>query len=240
MQDEETETAIEPEATIEEVVEPTDEGSNPPKETEEQPKHEGSKGFQKRINKITADKYREQSRAEAAEAKLAELEKAIPVKEAPTLEQFDYDENEYQDARIDHRVAAATDQIRQEVFRAQAEDAQKRAQDDFARRVAATGIEDYGETIQTLVESVPLPSEVIDAIQGDDKGPELAYYLGKHLDVADKLAGTRNPLYELGKISAGLNTKRTTQAPNPVKTAGSGGSSTKDMESMTMDEIYAS
>ena len=55
-------------------------------------------GFQKRINKVTADKYAEKNRADALEAELKKLreERGTGILDTktgtPTLEQFDYDE----------------------------------------------------------------------------------------------------------------------------------------------------
>ena len=238
-------------AVIESTEVETIEESAPPIENEEtteevqaeQPKNE-SKGFQKRINKITADKYREQNRAEAAERELAELKAKQEQKPEPKLEDFDYDEEALLDAKIDYRVNSATAQYQQSYHQKQQEAIRAQAGEAFAKKVEASGIEDYSETIENLVATVPLPHDVVTAIQGAENGPELAYYLGKNLDVADKLIQKDqiSAAMELGRISAKLsatNNKRTTKAPDPVKTAASGGTPSKDMESMSMEEIYA-
>jgi len=238
-------------AVIESTEVETIEESAPPIENEEtteevqaeQPKNE-SKGFQKRINKITADKYREQNRAEAAERELAELKAKQEQKPEPKLEDFDYDEEALLDAKIDYRVNSATAQYQQNYQQQQRDTLRAQAGEVFKQKVEASGIEDYSETIHNLVATVPLKEKVVDAIQAVENGPEVAYYLGKNLDVADRLSQKDDisAAMELGRISAKLsatNNKRTTKAPDPVKTAASGGTPSKDMESMSMEEIYA-
>ena len=78
-----------------------------------------------------------------------------------------------------------------------------------------------------------------------EKGPQIAHYLGKHLDVADVIA-TASPMVaamKLGEISAQLsNTKPTKQpsaAPDPIEPVKAGGKLNKNAEDMSMDEIYA-
>lgn len=239
------ETVIEESAPSEETQEENNEFEQTPLEG----KPTQTTGFQKRINKVTADKYREKQRADALQAELEKVRQEAatvqPVDKAPKLEDFDYDEDAFLDAKVQHQVSKATAKIAADNDARAAAIRRDQAAATFAEKVAKSGIEDYSETIQNLVEAVPLPAKLVDAIQIDEKGPELAYYLGKHLDVADRLANT-DPLaaaLELGKISAGLSnkrTKQTTKAPDPVKPAGSGGVSTKSQDKMTMEEIYNS
>lgn len=64
--------------------------------------------MQKRINKLTWEKHEAERKAAA---RIQELEQQIQAKHqeqpsiAPTLAQFDYDDEKYQDAMIDYRVA---------------------------------------------------------------------------------------------------------------------------------------
>ena len=230
---EEVEESVEGESTEE---------AQPPQEKEK------NSGFQKRINKITADKYRERNRADAAERELQELRSkppAAPASTAPKLEDFDYDQDAFVSAQIKHEVSRQTQEFARESRAQQARAARQQSSQDFAKKVQESGISDYGEVINNLVESVPLPDILVDAIQQDDKGPEIAYFLGKNLDVADKLAGL-SPMrsaVELGKISAALSTKKKpklTKTPAPVKAIGSSSvSSGKSFDDMSMDEIAA-
>ncbi len=202
--------------------------------------------IQQRFNKLTAEKYDQKRRADAAEKELAEL-KAVPVTGvtgAPTLEKFDYDDAKFNEASIKYHVDRAIAESTATQRTATATAQRNASNQEFARKIATSGIEDYSDIITNLVQTVPLSEGIIDAIQQRAKGPELAYYLGKHLDIADRLAGI-DPItaaLELGKISAGLSgkkTKKTSNAPKPVETiGGSGGAKPKDYENMSMEEIY--
>ncbi len=70
-----------------------------------------------------------------------------------------------------------------------------------------------------------------------DKGPQLAHYLGKHLDVAESIN-----LMKLGEISAQLAnvkpTKQPSAAPDPIKPVKPGGSLNKSEDEKSMAEIY--
>lgn len=213
--------------------------------TSEEPEAPKDTGVQKRFNKLTAEKYAEKRRADALEKQLAEAQ-AVPVsigEEAPTLEKFDYDDAKFNEASIKYHVGQAVAKSNAEQTERNIQTDRDRVNQEFARKIEASGIEDYGTVIQTLITSVPLPEGLITAIQADDKGPELAYYLGNHLDVADKLAAMSviSAALELGKISAGLSGKKTktpSNAPTPVKTIGGGGGTNKEPGEMTMEDIY--
>jgi hypothetical protein len=232
-------------APLEVVDEATE--AQPAVEEQQQP-GESNSGFQKRINKLTADKHRERRRADDAERELEKLKTAqqvVPIGGPPKLEDFDYDDEKFFEAKIDFKVKQATSQSRQDETKARARQVRDQANTEFARKIEASNIPDYGEVIAGLGEITPLPAEVIDAIQQDDRGPELAYYLGKHLDIADKIANA-SPIQaamELGKLSAQLSSgkrNKITKAPAPVKPAASGGAApSKSMDTMSIDEIMA-
>lgn len=210
--------------------------------TSEEPK---DNKIQARFNKITAEKYEQKRRADALEKELAEL-KTVPVStggEAPTLEKFDYDDAKFNEASIKYQVNQAVTQSNAKQRERDIQSDRDKVNQEFARKIAASDIEDYSKTIDTLITAVPLSEGIVTAIQQDEKGPELAYYLGKHLDVADRLAAMDviPAALELGKISAGLSgkkTKTTSNAPTPVKTIGGSGVKTNNPGEMSMEEIY--
>lgn len=227
----------------EEVTEPSEpEIKEEESGTSEEPK---DNKIQARFNKITAEKYEQKRRADALEKELAEL-KTVPVstgEEAPTLEKFDYDDAKFNEASIKYQVDQAMRNVEQLARTTQTQVNRDKVNQEFARKIAASDIEDYSKTISTLITAVPLSEGIVTAIQQDEKGPELAYYLGKHLDVADKLAAMDviPAALELGKISAGLSGKKTktaSNAPTPVKTIGGSGGTNKEQGEMTMEEIY--
>jgi hypothetical protein len=204
---------------------------------------------QERINKITADKYAEKRRADELERKLAEMQQAVPSQQQssdamPTLETFDYDEQKYQEALIDYKAEQKAKAIYQQQQQQQAQEQQAQRQAVFNAKVAefTEKAQDYGEVVALVPE---LPPETLEAVMLSEKGPELAYYLGKHLDVADEIASA-SPVVaamRLGEISVKLaNEKPNIQpsaAPEPVETINSGGSASKALEDMSMDEIFA-
>jgi len=233
---------------IEESAPPEEEIETPePVEEPEPEKKPDGDRVQKRINKITREKHEARARAEAAERRLKELEaqkpQAATVAEEPKIEDYDYDDEAHRAALVRYQVAQEMARERERMAIESQETAKQQAAREFQAKVDAAGIEDYAEVIQNLVEVVPIPETIVDAIQRDERGPELAYYLGNHLDVADKLVGLppMQAALELGKISAGLSKGKqikTTTAPEPVKTVGSGGGTApKEPEEMSMDEI---
>lgn len=240
---------MEEEAISETITEEVTETSEPEIKEEESGTSEEPKDtkLQERFNKITAEKYEQKRRADAAEKRLAEL-KTVPVptgEEAPTLEKFDYDDAKFNEAFIKYQINQAMTKNNAEQSARNTQADQDKVNEEFGRKIAASNIEDYSTVINGLNESILLPEGLLTAIQQDEKGPELAYYLGKHLDVADNLAklDVISAALELGKISAGLSGKKTktpSNAPTPVKTIGGSGGTNKDPGEQTMAEIYDS
>lgn len=206
-------------------------------------------GVQKRINKITADKYEEKRRADALQTELDALKTQSPevnqkpVAE-PTLEDFDFDDAKFNSALLDYKLdqRMATQQATQN--QAQAQERSNAINKSFTAQV-----EEFTKTApdyQEVIANVPqLPAETLDAVMQLDNGAQVAYYLGKHLDVADDIA-TSSPMVaamKLGEIRANLaNNKQKSKpsaAPAPVETLTSGGGVDKDIGEMTMEEIYA-
>jgi len=214
---------------------------------EEKPQNDG---FQKRINKVTADKYAEKRRADELERKLNEMTAAAPATQAqastaaPTLEQFDFDQEAFNAALINHavdqRMAAATQKQDQAVAAGKQADVSKAFNVKVADFTAKTP--DYQEVIGNIPE---LPGEVFDAIMQAENGPELAYALGQRLDLADEIASS-SPMVaamKLGELTAQLaNVKPTPKqsaAPAPIEPVASGGALDKDLSDMTVEEICA-
>jgi hypothetical protein len=203
---------------------------------------------QERFNKITADKYAEKRRADAAEARLRELEAKVPQQQpesvtAPKLEDFDYDESKYNEALIDYKVNQKAAQIQQQQEAAQSAAKQQQAAEAFNAKVAsfAEQAPDYQEAVGNIP---PLPAETLDVVMQAENGPQLAYYLGKHLDIADEIASASPYVaaMKLGAISERLAAVKpnvtTSAAPDPIEPISSGGSISRDLSEMSMEEIY--
>lgn len=182
--------------------------------------------FQGRINKVTADKYAETRRADALQKKLDDLaaKPATPSK-APTLEDFDHDEEAYNAANLKWHVAQAVNDANDGIRQESSNKTAKESQEAFNGRITAFGKDDF----DTVSNAIPeLPPGVAGELVNSEMGPELIYHLGTHLDVADKIAGMtpQGAMMELGRISAGLNAKpdiKPSAAPDPIETLASGG-----------------
>lgn len=194
-------------------------------------------GFQKRINKVTADKYAEIKRAEAAnkraddlQARLDTIEANKPTLEKPTLEQHDYDEDAFNSANVNYQVQEQV-KVHLESQKAQQQQANQQAEaqrvtDSFNDQISALGKDDFA----SKVSAIPvLPEGVAAAMMQEPNGAELAYHLSNHLDIADNLANMSpaNALMELGRISAKMSTKPTIKqsaAPDPIEPVSAGSS----------------
>jgi hypothetical protein len=238
-QEQEAVEAVEPENTDQQPGAEPEGDEQAEQQPAEQPAPEPeASGFQKRINKVTADKYAYQRRAEAAEEALKKYSQPEkPSGKIPALEDFDYDEDQYQAALIDHRVNQRFQAAQTEQQQRKAQEKQAQAADAFAKKISTANVpDDYGEVIGRMAETVPLQTEVVSAIQQAENGPQLAYYLGQNLDVADSVA-RMSPVVaamELGKISAQLSAgkqtkKPVTKAPNPVTPVKPGGATAKSI-----------
>ena len=211
----------------------------------EKPKEDG---FQKRIDKVTADKYAEKRRADDLQKKLDEIETSKSELKKPKLDdpEIDYDEEALERASRDYEIQQGVN----ESLAKREEDAQATRQKQAQQEVATA----FKEQITTLgkadfeakAQGIPnLPDGVADALMQSEDGAEVIYHLGNNLDKAEAIANMTPPraMMELGKLSAQLATKpsiKTSAAPDPIKPLGGGGSVTpKSDEEMTMAEFMA-
>ena len=185
-------------------------------------------GFQKRINKVTADKYSEKRRADDLQRQIDEL-KAKPVEtpvKAPTLDEFDHDEEAFNAANIKYQVGQAVKEESVKLQQGQEKLKQQQSHSNFENRIAEFNKNDFDEVANAVPQ---LPDGVANELMSSDIGPELIYHLGTHLDVADKLASmTPNAaMMELGRISTNMNATKKSKisaAPEPIETLNTGGS----------------
>lgn len=209
------------------------------KPVEEQPprKSKTSKRFQELANRAKAA----EERARQAEESLAQL--------SQQQESADFDEYDVNDVikRSSHETAKilqeqTAKQAREELARTQEEQIIAKAQVFQEAEVEfASKVSDYQEAINGL-QNLPQNQAVANLILESDKGPELAYYLGKNPNEAHAVVNMQ-PLEAakyIGGIEARLTppaAKKATTAPKPVpKVGGVSGSSSKDPASMTMKE----
>lgn len=201
------------------------EADNVASETTDEPAKPKEDGYQKRINKVTADKYEQQRRADAAEAKLKELEAKAAPSAAPTLEDFDFDDVAFQAALIERKVEETLSKREAEQQKALAQQEQQKAADYFGSQIEQLAKPDFDD----VASSIPtLPEGVAGALMQSEGGAEMIYHLGTHLDVAEKIAGMTpsQAMMELGRISANMTADpvKTSAAPEPLEPLSGGGS----------------
>lgn len=202
-----------------------------------------SDGYQKRINKVTADKYAEKRRADDLQAKLDAINNAPkPEQVKPTLESHDYDEEAFTSANISYQVQQELAKRAQLDKAAIVEAQQQQATAAFNAKVADLGKPDFDDKVN----QIPLlPEGVAEALMLSDNGAEIAYHLGEHLDQADAIAGMTpaQAMMEIGRISVNMNTQKQPKlsaAPTPIEPLNSGGALSADVnDEMSMEAWMA-
>ena len=192
-------------------------------------------GVQERINKITADKHKEirqreaeAKRADDLQARLDVLENKKPTLTEPQLEDFDYDEETFNKAKVSYQVQEEV-KLELESQRKRAEQSQQQADsqkslDVFNEKVTALGVDDWDVKVSTIPD---LPPGVANAIMDLDNGAEMIQHLFTNLDKADALA-TMSPMaamMELGRISTAMSVKpeiKLSAAPDPIDPVSAG------------------
>jgi hypothetical protein len=174
-----------------------EESAEEPENLEEEPEKKESKGFQKRINKRTADYYREKNRADELERKIAALEanKPVDVGAEPRLEdydvsKFDYDEDlkhaAYQRDLSKFYAEQAVTKLQQQNKANQAKTQVDTALENYKAKVEQIGLDDFDEVVTPLYQNKILGDAAYTAILDQDNGPLIEYHLAKNLDLAAK------------------------------------------------------
>lgn len=213
--------------------------------------------LRQRFSELTTKQKEALSRAEVAEAKLAEHDRraseALAAEEAaklnapkPRREDFN-DPDAYDAALIAHAKAQGE---REGANRAQQEALQRTNQETATKAITA-----FQERIQTFTTEAPDYLEITNdpdlqispvmsqIIVGDEKGPQIAYHLGKNPAEAARIAALSPPqqVYEMGKLSVtvGKPAVNLSRAPAPIARLRSNNAADKDPSQMSGDEYYA-
>ena len=130
----------------------------------------------------------------------------------PTLEQYGYDQNAYDDARDAWVVAQAKQSWQAEQAQANAARQAQEKISAFQSRLAAFERKSPGAWGEAVSAPLDATQVMLEAIQGSEVGPEVAVYLAKNLDEAHNIS--RLPPFQqavaMGRIEAKL-----LQAPAP-------------------------
>ena len=209
-----------------------------------------SDGFQKRIDKVTTDKYEHKRRADALQIEIDQLKAANrpPATQRPKLDdpEIDYDDEAFAQANhaydVNMGVEAELSKRSQQAAAQSKQAADDKAIATFNDRITALGKSDFDK----MSESIPqLPNGVANAMMEHEQGAEMIYHLGQNPVLADAIASMSPSMamMELGKLSSSLSTKpeiKTSAAPEPIETLGSGRSSVSQTdEEMSMADFMA-
>ena len=190
------------------------------KEPEKQP---STRRFERRIDRATRARAEAEARAETLAKELQELKakQTTPVDpQEPKMEQFT-DIEEYKKASVEYAIQKTLKEKQDTEAKQQAETNQKRLLQDWTERSAEFEEEhdDYAETVGELKPTTPWAI----AIMESEAGPQIAYYLGKHLKEAQKIIALPpvSQIREIGKLEAKLlqtpaAPKQPSKAPPPI------------------------
>ena len=237
-------------------------------ETEAVGEDEGSEKkepwYQRRINELTRDKHEARRQAERLEQVLKQQEELLqrlapketaqqPTFEAPNPDDYvggQFDPRYLQDMMVYTRESAkmeAVQAVKQEYEQRQQYEQQIAQQQklETAEAAARAKYSDYDGVIEQITSDPRLAQNptIRQALIGLDNGPEIAYTLGKNLDVAYEIANM-NPIQAGMRLAEIINRapRRTSNAPTPIKPISAVGSTpgnSKDYSEMSTTEYIA-
>jgi hypothetical protein len=175
---------------------------------------------QKRIDKLTREKYELKGRLDALEQMYAQHNPTgvLPANDGkPTRDTYPTDEA-YVEALTDWKLEQRLPHKMQEIAGQQQEAAIQQA---FLQKEAAVK-KDYADYDSVIAESadIRIPAEIVPCIITSEYGPGIRYYLAKNPEVAQAL--NHVPPYiaikEIGRIEAALAVQQHTRSPQQTKT----------------------
>lgn len=207
---------------------------------------EEPKGFQKRINEITREKYDAIREVERLKQELAKRDsKPVADEPAKSLADFDYDEAKFAQYVVDTATAKAMEKFQSQTTEKQTEQVRQHMERQF--RAQEKAFADATPDYYDLAWSNPMVSDAMaEAIMQMESGPEVAYYLAKNQDASEKLMRLSpvTAAVELGRISERLAAQRSakgksvTDAPEPPpKLKPANAAAQKDPSKMTDSEF---
>lgn len=221
--------------------------------------------YKKRIDELTRDKHEARRQAERLEKTLAQYEAMIQQNQPrePEATKFappnpndfaggQYDPR-YMDAMLQYTKVSAVEEAKAAIAqeyeqRAAAQNAMAaQAKLETAETAARARYADYDGVIEGITSDPRLAQNptIRQALLGLDNGPDIAYTLGRNLDVAYEIAGMSNPIAAGMKLAELINRAPRTRsnAPTPIKplngAAGGNPRNNKSYADMTTAEYIA-
>jgi hypothetical protein len=221
------------------------EGEEP---AEPQP-HRG--GVQKRIDKLTAEKYELQGRLRQLEESLHRQAQPQPPQPAQQAQNAEPQMDEFE--TVDEYLRARDTWLRNDLLttvQKQQQEAQERARHQQQQQVFSQKLQGvkakYADFDAAVVYNPAMQSPVLGhALMACENGAELAYIIGKNPALSAQFANNYDPVsvgIALGRIEAQMATlapKRQSSAPAPISPTRPNHSPNKDPGSMTPEEYRA-
>lgn len=220
------------ESTEEEAIQPEDKEQKDP-------------WYKRRIDELTRDKHEARRHAERMEKMLEQLtaqQQRAPEPVAPAIQPPDpnnfaggqYDPR-YIQAQLEYTRVSAIEEARKAVAaeyeqRSQMEkQAQAQAKLEASEATTRAKFADYDAVIEGITSDARLAQNptIRQALLGLDNGPEIAYILGKNLDVAYEIANM-NPIQAGMRLAEIINRapRKVSNAPSPVRPLSGTGATT--------------
>lgn len=237
-------------------VKPQGEAEASATETTDEPKKVNK--VQERINQLTREKHEQRQENADLKARLEKLEQVKPVEKtvelvAPNPDEFDTDQ-EYHAANAKYYADVSTNAAKAEVSannqsrveadeQTQRQEAVKTKKAAFeknldSKRANFEDFEDvaYGHNFMDL--------DLAEQIFEMDKGPEVAYHLGSHLDEAERIFALPpvQRARELTKLEfqvEALKPNLVSGAPDPITPLGNSETVNQDMDKLSVQDWLA-
>ncbi len=205
---------------------------------------------QRRIDRLTREKYELRGRLDALERQLSERrepDRPAAGEKEPKLSDFD-DFDQYVAAKASYiaeqKLNAALSKREQEARQQTEASSAQQAVTEWHKRLdaARSAIDDYDEVVESAgVEVTPAMGQ---AIMDSDMGPQVAYYLARHPDEAEKMHAMSPAavLRAIGRIEAKIESesiaaKKTSAAPKPVSPVSGQGTGQKRLETASYEDF---
>lgn len=203
---------------------------------EERPR--SKKNVQARIDELTRRAREAERSAEYYRGLATQSAQESPSSASNEPDPADFEDyGEYVRALAKHTVSQerqASNSHQAESFRAEA----------WSSKVEATRstLADYDKVVGSS--EIPIAGHVADALMDAERGPELAYHLALHPDVADRLnkMSQNKALMEMGRIELSLGApaaRPASRAPAPITPTRPGPTVKTDLAKSSMDDYVA-
>ena len=228
------ENEVEETEVIEETQEVAEVETEAVEETEEDKKKNYQSKVDKRIGKLTSDKYADRQRIAELEAELRTTQKYTTPQQKQVQEEADTKPDPLNYASTEDYVDALTDWKVDKKFEAQnvrrtaqkKKDSEAQSQNELqnnfiaAANKASTKYQDYQDATADL--DIDIFSDLgQNILECGEMGPEIMYFIGKNPDEGARISALKGKSLarEIGKLEAKLAApikKKTTNAPAPI------------------------